>query len=66
VVRLARFLGPGRSEFRTTDRTHTPEWLAGLVKRCRAEALLVAGNRESTSPGIGEWVEAFLLEALRD
>jgi hypothetical protein len=21
--------------------------------------LLVAGNRESTSPGIGDWVEAF-------
>jgi hypothetical protein len=65
VVKLARLVGGGRSGFRPSDRDHTPEWLAGLVERCRAEALLVAGNRESTAPGIGDWVEAFLVEVFR-
>jgi hypothetical protein len=65
VVRLARLVGGGRSGFRPSDRGHTPEWLAGLVERCQAEALLVAGNRESSAPGIGEWVEAFLVEVFR-
>jgi hypothetical protein len=65
VVRLARLVGPGRSGFRSADRGHTPEWLAGQIERCRAEALLVAGNRESTSPGVGDWVERFLIEVFR-
>jgi hypothetical protein len=64
VVRLARLLGGGRSGFRPARRDHTPEWLAGLVGQCRAEALLVAGNRESTAPGIGERVERFMLAVL--
>jgi hypothetical protein len=65
VVKLARLVGGGRSGFRPSDRDHTPEWLAGLVERCRAEALLVAGNRESTAPGIGDWVERFLVAVFR-
>jgi hypothetical protein len=57
VVRLARLMGPGRSGFRPADRNHTPEWLAGQIERCGAEALLVAGSHESGAPGIGVWAE---------
>ena len=54
VVRLARLVGNGKSGFRPADRDHTPEWLAGQIERCRAEALLVAGNRESKRRGSGD------------
>jgi hypothetical protein len=45
--------------------THAPvgfiDWLRGKSVR----NLLVAGNRESHEPGIGPWVEAYLVQAFR-
>ncbi len=38
---------------------HIAEWLRGC------QVLNVAGNRESKSPGIGVWVEAYLADVFR-
>ncbi len=38
---------------------HIAQWLRGC------QVLNVAGNRESKSPGIGAWVEAYLTEVFR-
>lgn len=43
----------------------TAEELAFVIRESRIEILNVAGNRESSQPGIGRRVEEFLLEALR-
>jgi hypothetical protein len=42
--------------------TPSPEHLVGWLKAESVRILLVAGNRESNQPGIGAWVEAYLLE----
>lgn len=42
-----------------------PHSLKAWIIRNRATVLNVAGNRESSSPGIGAWVESYLCEVLR-
>jgi len=39
----------------------TADWLA----EHQVQVLMVAGNRESSSPGIGAWVDAYLSEVFR-
>jgi hypothetical protein len=43
--------------------TLPPEHFVGWLKDESVHILLVAGNRESNQPGIGAWVEAYLVEA---
>jgi hypothetical protein len=43
--------------------THSPEQLVTWLHDTAVRILLVAGNRESHQPGIGAWVEAYLMEA---
>ena len=43
--------------------THQPGHLVGWLRDESVRILLVAGNRESNQPGIGAWVEDYLLEA---
>jgi hypothetical protein len=45
--------------------THSPQQFVGWLRDNAVGNLLVAGNRESHEPGIGAWVEAYLLEAFR-
>jgi hypothetical protein len=67
----------GRATFRAVER-HGPGWLAiekpdGLLPeqavyvlaRQEVKVLMIAGNRESKAPGIGEWVERYLTEVFR-
>ena len=42
-----------------------PEELADWLSDEAVGTLLVAGNRESKAPGIGEWVERYLTEVFR-
>ena len=39
----------------------TPRHIAEFIRESRLTTLMVAGNRESRQPGIGERVERFLL-----
>lgn len=43
----------------------TPEMLANWIDTHCNGRLCIAGNRESRSPGIGEWVEKYLAEVFR-
>lgn len=42
-----------------------PSQVAEWIDRNPIEVLNVAGNRESSAPGIGRWVEAYLAEVFR-
>jgi hypothetical protein len=62
---LARIVGipsfvVGRAEEGRS--THPPEQFVGWLRDQAVATLLVAGNRESHEPGIGAWVEAYLLQ----
>ena len=39
----------------------TPRHIAEFIRESRVSRLMIAGNRESREPGIGERVERFLL-----
>jgi hypothetical protein len=43
----------------------TPRRIAGFIRESRVSRLLIAGNRESRDPGIGERVERFLVAVFR-
>lgn len=45
--------------------TVEPDRLAGWVRDEDIRTLMVAGNRESTSPGIGAWAEQYLAEVFQ-
>lgn len=47
------------------NRMHSPDVMAAWINYLEVRALLVAGNRESSSPGIGAWVEEYLREMFR-
>ena len=40
-------------------------YAAGFIEAENPKVLMIAGNRESSSPGIGAWVEAYLTEVFR-
>jgi Circularly permutated YpsA SLOG family len=42
--------------------TYPPAQLANQLSHAGARTLLIAGNRESKAPGIGAWVEKYLIE----
>lgn len=43
----------------------TPSWVADLIRKVGPEVLMVAGNRESSNPGIGTAAEEWLTELFR-
>jgi hypothetical protein len=43
--------------------THRPQRLVAWLRAHTVGTLLVAGNRESHEPGIGSWVEVYLMQA---
>ena len=47
------------------DRDFTPGYTAGWLTGNGAKVVNVAGNRESSAPGIGKWVEEYLAEVFR-
>jgi hypothetical protein len=47
------------------DAGPTPGWIEGHILETKPKVINVAGNRESSSPGIGEWVERYMLEVFR-
>jgi hypothetical protein len=51
--------------FLVKTRSITPQQAADWLVANRVAVLNVAGNRESTSPGIGERTEAFMAEVIR-
>jgi hypothetical protein len=61
VIKLRR----DRGSWRVADEMLSPEYAAMQVRNGQASRLMVAGNRESSSPGIGAWVEAYLAEVFR-
>lgn len=61
VVRLRYVDG----ELRVSNRAYQPAWLVKAIRNDQATHLLVAGDRESISPGIGAYVERYLTEAFR-
>jgi Circularly permutated YpsA SLOG family len=54
----------GRSILDVVDRVDPSEVVARLSTN-GFRSLNVAGNRESSNPGIGEWVERFLMAVFR-
>jgi hypothetical protein len=45
---------------------YRPQWSVGSIRRWGGiKAINVAGNRESSFPGIGAWVEEYLCEVFR-
>jgi hypothetical protein len=65
---LARILGTAALVVERDDdgqATHPPVDLAQWLRDRGVRNLLVAGNRESHEPGIGSWVESYLVEAFR-
>ncbi|MGC1722334.1 MAG: putative molybdenum carrier protein, partial [Isosphaeraceae bacterium] len=56
-----------RSRMECPDRAglSTPRHIAEFIREARVRVLMVAGNRESKQPGIGEGVERFLLVVFR-
>lgn len=47
--------------------SYEKRWLAsaGRIREVNPRVLNIAGNRESSAPGIGEWVERYLAEVFR-
>lgn len=45
-----------------TPEERPPRIIATLIERQGAQVINIAGNRESKSPGIGSWVESYLVE----
>jgi hypothetical protein len=63
---LARIVGIPTLVLRRDDddqATHPPEHFVSWLRDHAVRTLLVAGNRESHEPGIGAWVEGYLLRA---
>jgi hypothetical protein len=56
--------GPDGS-WRTRQDFHAPTWVVLWIEGRGIETLNVAGPRESRAPGIGAWVEAYLVEVFR-
>lgn len=53
----------GRPIWSIVDPEHrTPQEIAGRIRMQDFTIMNVAGNRESMSPGIGAWVEEYLVE----
>lgn len=44
------------------DKNPPPMRAVCLIRRWEAKVLNIAGNRESKSPGVGDWVEGYLRE----
>jgi hypothetical protein len=55
----------GRPVFLVIEGLTRPSDVAAWIEAEEVRVLKVAGNRESTAPGIGERVERFMLEVLR-
>lgn len=45
--------------------THDPEDIVDWIRQNGIRTLNVCGNRESRSPGIGAWVESYMIEVFR-
>jgi hypothetical protein len=58
--RLVLFVYPIRSR-----RNPAPDLAVDFIRQINATTINVAGNRESSAPGIGSWVEAYLGEVFR-
>jgi hypothetical protein len=66
LKRVAADVGKPVFKVRWHDEGATPSYMVGQLERWGGRIVVnVAGNRESSSPGIGDWVESYLAEVFR-
>jgi hypothetical protein len=64
VIRL-KPNGSDPSGFSLANGAYSEAYAAQFLANSHADRLLIAGNRESSAPGIGAWVERYLSEVFR-
>lgn len=61
LVRMKR----SDSKWEPAEHWHTPRWFARQITEHGKTVIVVAGNRESKAPGIGDAVECYMAEVFR-